>query len=230
MKKCSHQKNILAFLVLAGLLLVFLTVITEKLTGHNNNNNYKHGIGHQLKYIPVENILDNTEIKPKCGQHTKSILVNINNLKDISALYIEDEVYIPFTFLKEYYQLGGTFETKEKSKFSWRIAPKDAIDIDYLKFEPYSVKGVYLSFHESDVPNRSRVKCICGKHEVPVTTQWNPAGYYYPTQIAQYGLSHLSKYYNGEKTTIRKKIEVPKGQQIYMRFHLCFVSWVRWPK
>jgi len=26
-----------------------------------------------------------------------------------------------------------------------------------------------------------------------VSTQWNPHGYYYPTQIAQFGLSHYSK-------------------------------------
>ena len=30
--------------------------------------------------------------------------------------------------------------------------------------------------------------------EVPMSSQWNSAGYYYPTQIAQYGLSHYSKY------------------------------------
>lgn len=26
-----------------------------------------------------------------------------------------------------------------------------------------------------------------------MSTQWNPHGYYYPTQIAQFGLSHYSK-------------------------------------
>lgn len=29
---------------------------------------------------------------------------------------------------------------------------------------------------------------------MPLSTQWDKAGYYYPTQIAQYGLSHWSKY------------------------------------
>lgn len=28
---------------------------------------------------------------------------------------------------------------------------------------------------------------------VPVSTQWESGGYYYPTQIAQFGLSHYSK-------------------------------------
>lgn len=29
---------------------------------------------------------------------------------------------------------------------------------------------------------------------VPISTQWEPSGHYYPIQIAQYGLSHYSKY------------------------------------
>ena len=29
---------------------------------------------------------------------------------------------------------------------------------------------------------------------MPVSQQWDVAGYYYPIQIAQYGLSHYSKY------------------------------------
>ncbi|KAH3867684.1 hypothetical protein DPMN_030816 [Dreissena polymorpha] len=28
---------------------------------------------------------------------------------------------------------------------------------------------------------------------VPMSTQWEPAGHYYPIQIAQFGLSHYSK-------------------------------------
>lgn len=40
---------------------------------------------------------------------------------------------------------------------------------------------------------RDRVKCISASESVPVSTQWEPQGYYYPTQIAQFGLSHYSK-------------------------------------
>lgn len=40
---------------------------------------------------------------------------------------------------------------------------------------------------------RERVKCISASDGVPVSTQWEPQGYYYPTQIAQFGLSHYSK-------------------------------------
>lgn len=40
---------------------------------------------------------------------------------------------------------------------------------------------------------RDRVKCISATEGVPVSTQWEAQGYYYPTQIAQFGLSHYSK-------------------------------------
>jgi len=42
--------------------------------------------------------------------------------------------------------------------------------------------------------------------EVPVSSQWNSGGYYYPTQIAQYGLSHYSKY-----IAERRRFEEPPG-------------------
>jgi heparosan-N-sulfate-glucuronate 5-epimerase len=29
---------------------------------------------------------------------------------------------------------------------------------------------------------------------VPLSTQWGPQGYFYPIQIAQFGLSHYSKF------------------------------------
>lgn len=40
---------------------------------------------------------------------------------------------------------------------------------------------------------RDRVKCISAAEGVPVSTQWESQGYFYPTQIAQFGLSHFSK-------------------------------------
>lgn len=40
---------------------------------------------------------------------------------------------------------------------------------------------------------RDRVKCISGIEGVPVSMQWEPRGFFYPTQIAQFGLAHYSK-------------------------------------
>ncbi|QQP48837.1 Uncharacterized protein FKW44_009276, partial [Caligus rogercresseyi] len=53
--------------------------------------------------------------------------------------------------------------------------------------------GPFLFFGNFDVESRSRVLCISAEESVPVSFQWDKNGYLYPTQIAQYGLSHWSK-------------------------------------
>lgn len=50
-----------------------------------------------------------------------------------------------------------------------------------------------MTFENYNVEVRDRVKCISGIDGVPISTQWESQGYYYPTQIAQFGLSHYSK-------------------------------------
>lgn len=57
----------------------------------------------------------------------------------------------------------------------------------------YDPRGVFTTFENYNVEVRDRVKCISAIDGVPVSTQWEPQGYYYPTQIAQFGLAHYSK-------------------------------------
>jgi len=57
----------------------------------------------------------------------------------------------------------------------------------------YDPRGVFMTFENYNVEVRDRVKCISGTDGVPISTQWESQGYYYPTQIAQFGLSHYSK-------------------------------------
>lgn len=51
---------------------------------------------------------------------------------------------------------------------------------------------------------RDRVKCISGIDGIPISTQWSAEGYFYATQIAQFGLSHYSKNYTDQEP--RKRI------------------------
>ena len=37
---------------------------------------------------------------------------------------------------------------------------------------------------------------------VPISTQWNQEGHFYPIQIAQFGLSHYSKHAGGEQPRV----------------------------
>ncbi|PSN38350.1 D-glucuronyl C5-epimerase [Blattella germanica] len=57
----------------------------------------------------------------------------------------------------------------------------------------YDPRGVFMYFENYNVEVRDRVKCVSATEGVPVSTQWESQGYYYPTQIAQFGLSHYSK-------------------------------------
>nr|CAG4651634.1 EOG090X0272 [Triops cancriformis] len=58
----------------------------------------------------------------------------------------------------------------------------------------YNPKGVFMYFENYNVEVRDRVKCISAiEVGVPVSTQWDASGYFYPIQIAQFGLSHFSK-------------------------------------
>lgn len=62
---------------------------------------------------------------------------------------------------------------------------------------------------------------------VPVSTQWNPHGYYYPTQIAQFGISHYSKYLTLpppkvtvlENGLLNSHWEVPETSKIQITFN-----------
>lgn len=63
-----------------------------------------------------------------------------------------------------------------------------------------------MTFENYNVEVRERVKCISGIDGVPISTQWESQGYYYPTQIAQFGLSHYSKNLT-EPEPIKKIIE-----------------------
>ena len=49
-----------------------------------------------------------------------------------------------------------------------------------------------MHFASFDVEGRSRVLCVSAGEGVPLSTQWNPKGYFYPTQIAQFALAHYS--------------------------------------
>lgn len=57
----------------------------------------------------------------------------------------------------------------------------------------YDPRGTFTTFENYNVEVRERVKCISGVEGVPVSIQWEPRGFFYPTQIAQFGLAHYSK-------------------------------------
>ncbi|XP_053844617.1 D-glucuronyl C5-epimerase isoform X1 [Vidua macroura] len=100
------------------------------------------------------------------------------------------EVFLPFSWVEKYFQVYGRIaqaDGAERFEFSHSYSKV------YAQRAPYRPDGVFMSFEGYNVELRDRVKCISGVEGVPLSTQWGPQGYFYPIQIAQYGLSHYSK-------------------------------------
>lgn len=122
----------------------------------------------------------------------QSISCLINNEHSIGCLKSKDStVWVPFNFVKRYFDIDGhlvkTLDGREY--LNWEHSYSKI----YRPKQPYNFKGPFLWFENYNVEVRDRVKCISGSKSVPISTQWEPKGHFYPIQIAQFGLSHFSK-------------------------------------
>ncbi|CAI9595865.1 unnamed protein product [Staurois parvus] len=114
----------------------------------------------------------------------------INEDQTIRCRREGSEVYMPFSWMEKYFEIYGKiaqYDGFERFEFSHSYSKV------YAQRGPYHPDGVFMSFEGYNVEVRDRVKCISGVEGVPLSTQWGPQGYFYPIQIAQYGLSHYSK-------------------------------------
>jgi len=126
--------------------------------------------------------------------------VGVGSSKRLQCNTDGKEIFVPFSFIKSSYEAIG--------EFSFTNADKKEFDISQSYSKVYSANtkyepgGSYMHFKYFDVESRSRVKCVSASEGVPISTQWDPKGYFYPTQIAQYALSHYSMHdlSSGKKT------------------------------
>ncbi|XP_017460616.1 PREDICTED: D-glucuronyl C5-epimerase [Rhagoletis zephyria] len=115
-----------------------------------------------------------------------------------------NEVYVPFSFLRSYFDINGgmlavtSSSINDKSvngddnivpRFAW-VHSNAKINVPKGK---YDSRGRFAYFENYNVEVRDRVKCISAAEGVPISTQWEKSGYFYPTQIAQFALAHYSK-------------------------------------
>lgn len=114
----------------------------------------------------------------------------INEESTVSCRQYGGEVYIPFTFIHKYFEVYGRLvKHNGYERFEWQHSYSKV----YYPQKKYDPHGVFLWFENYNVEVRDRVKLISGIEGVPVSSQWDPRGYFYPIQIAQFGLSHFSK-------------------------------------
>lgn len=114
----------------------------------------------------------------------------INQEYSIGCRKEGDEVYMPFSFIKKYFEVYGSLSSVDgMPHFDWN----HSFGKVNLPRTIYDSKGIFMYFENYNVEVRDRVKCVSASAGVPITTQWNSEGYFYATQIAQFGLSHYSK-------------------------------------
>lgn len=123
-------------------------------------------------------------------QGYEEIDCNINGEFTVSCRKEGGEVYMPFSFLHKYFEVYGKLATYDGfERFEWSHSYSKV----YYPKGKYDPRGVFMYFENYNVEVRERVKCVSAIEGVPVSTQWESQGYYYPTQVAQFGLSHYSK-------------------------------------
>lgn len=128
--------------------------------------------------------------------NTEEIDCLINNEYTVPCRRDTQEVYVPFTFLRKYFEVYGKLVTgasgsskEPRTRFEWQHSYSKY----YVPHGKYDPRGVFMNFMNFNVEARDRVKCINAMDGVPVSMQWDVRGYLYPIQIAQFGLSHFSK-------------------------------------
>uniref|UniRef100_A0A2R5LJV9 heparosan-N-sulfate-glucuronate 5-epimerase n=1 Tax=Ornithodoros turicata TaxID=34597 RepID=A0A2R5LJV9_9ACAR len=123
--------------------------------------------------------------------HTsEEITCVINNEYSLSCRKEGSEVYVPFSFLQRYFEVYGKIAYREGQQvFDWQHSYSKVV-VPTARYHP---TGSFLWFDNYNVAVRERVKCISGIEGVPISTQWDARGHFYPVQIAQFGLSHFSK-------------------------------------
>lgn len=133
----------------------------------------------------------NRSDKPKDFVGSEEIDCFINNDYVIGCKKEGDEVFLPFSFLKKYYEVYGKLVNLDGvERFEWSHNSYNKIYYPKGKYDP---RGVFMYFENYNVEMRERVKYVSAIEGVPISTQWGSHGYFYATQIAQFGLSHYSK-------------------------------------
>uniref|UniRef100_A0A1W7RAK8 heparosan-N-sulfate-glucuronate 5-epimerase n=1 Tax=Hadrurus spadix TaxID=141984 RepID=A0A1W7RAK8_9SCOR len=132
-------------------------------------------------------VYDKPQDEEKSGRDIDCL---INEEATISCRQYGGEVYIPFSFIHKYFEVYGRLVKHEGyDRFEWQHSYSKV----YFPKKKYDPHGVFLWFENYNVEVRDRVKCVSGIEGVPISSQWDSRGYFYPIQIAQFGLSHFSK-------------------------------------
>ena len=137
---------------------------------------------------------------PGMSASIRPLDIHVNQEYHVKGLYMveEKEAYLPFKFVRKYFDIYGDVKASSSSS-SVSSEGKMRLTFSHSYGRPFSppktythhAAGAFLNFGTFNVAGRERVLYM-DEYDVPVSTQWDPKGYHFATQISQYGLQHYS--------------------------------------
>lgn len=192
MGRISIRHILYILLIILGLIYIYSLNYWET-SKHDDESQFRKEIPSETKFENLTCIV-NREV-------SKNIGIKHSN-KNLQCKTDGSEVFVPFSFLSHYYELRGSMVDNNRE-----FEISQSYSKVYSPQSQYSAVGQFMHFKAFSVEGRSRVKCVSARAGVPVSTQWSQAGYYYPTQIAQFALSHFSSHVaNKNKNTPDKTL------------------------
>ena len=127
--------------------------------------------------------------------------------RHIKCVKSSDALFVDFDFVRRKFNLNSERSSSAAGEFRilfnthkiFRPASANRTDTD--------ADAEYLWYGGVNVEARERVMHIDMEHGVPVSSQWLKSGHLYPTQIAQYGLSHWSKWARRQRGAAHRQRE-----------------------
>ncbi|GFO42313.1 D-glucuronyl c5-epimerase [Plakobranchus ocellatus] len=120
-----------------------------------------------------------------------TINCSVNGEYNISCRKDGEDVFMPVSFINKFFEVYGKIasEVGHGSVYNFRSFYGALNPIQ----KQYSPNGIFLNFEKYNVEARTSILCVTAAEGVPVTIQWDKAGYFYAISIAQFSLSHHAK-------------------------------------
>ncbi|TGZ64564.1 hypothetical protein CRM22_006309 [Opisthorchis felineus] len=111
---------------------------------------------------------------------------------ELPACYLlnDTDIFVPLRSIETAFELVSTVNLQAKTV----TVRQTNVSIPLSKPDNHYATGSYMFFDQYDVEKRHHVKLVLADEGVPLSTQWSQRAYPYPIQIAQFGLSHYSKW------------------------------------
>ncbi|CAJ0942152.1 unnamed protein product, partial [Mesorhabditis belari] len=138
-------------------------------------------------------------VDKKHGQHghLRQIRCSADG-KPLTCMKDDEDVYFPFSLIKKRFDVSG--HDIDENNFEWTTS---YARVKIPEFKTYTYASEFGHFASYSVETRDRVRCINPATGIPMSTQWDSTPYYYPIQIAQFGLQHYSRMLAANESTLR---------------------------